>query len=140
LARVVIGRARRALLAAGRKDKFMGLRSLSACFVLCVASGAALAADPVGSYAVKGDNPGHHGSYAGTVEVAKTGDTYSVLWSIAGTKYVGTGIGNDKFLAVSYKSGDSTGLALYAEKGDDWIGFWTYAGGTTLGGEQWTRQ
>ena len=45
-----------------------------------------------------------------------------------------------KFLAVSYKSGDNTGLALYGDDGDNWSGPWTYAGATTIGKEEWIRQ
>jgi hypothetical protein len=34
------------------------------------------------------------------VEVTKTGDTYKIVWTIDGTKYIGTGIGDENFLAV----------------------------------------
>jgi hypothetical protein len=75
------------------------------------------------------------------VSVTKTGDTYKVVWKIGDDTYVGTAIGNDKVLAVSYKSGANTGLALYGELGDDsWDGVWTYASGTTIGAEVWTRK
>lgn len=49
-------------------------------------------------------------------------------------------IGNDEFLAVSYVSGSNTGLALLSEQGDEWKGIWTYAGGTKVGTEVWTKQ
>ena len=100
----------------------------------------AFAADPIGSYDVEGANPGGGGKYRGTVTVEKTGDTYRVVWIVGNTRYIGTGIGNDKFISVSYRAGDQTGLALYGEDGDDWVGVWTYAGGTKVGAERWRRR
>ena len=103
-------------------------------------SAAALAADPVGAYNVEGGNPGGSGKYHGTVTVEKTGQTYRVVWVVGGTRYVGTGIGNKEFLAVSYRSGNNTGLALYGADGGNWSGIWTYAGGREVGPEVWKRQ
>jgi hypothetical protein len=97
-------------------------------------------ADPVGKYDVEGTNPGNGKSYSGTVSVERTGDTYRIVWNIGGTRYVGTGIGDKDFLAVSYQSGNDTGLALYATTGDGWKGIWTYAKGTKIGSERWTEQ
>jgi hypothetical protein len=101
--------------------------------------GAAALADPVGQYGVTGTNPGNSGSpYSGTVSVQRSGDTYQVTWVIAGTRFVGTGIGSKDFLAVSYRSKNLNGLALYAGQQDgSWQGIWTYDGGTTIGTEKW---
>lgn len=99
----------------------------------------AFAADPVGTYQIEGSNPGGQGKYKGTVLVTKTGETYSVVWVVGSTRYVGTGIGNKDFLAVSYKSGNDTGLALYGADGGNWSGLWTYAGGKPLAPEIWKR-
>ncbi|MGI8527253.1 MAG: hypothetical protein ACR2K5_13970 [Pseudolabrys sp.] len=96
--------------------------------------------DPVGRYNIEGANPGSGGQYRGTVTVEKTGDTYRVTWIVGGARYVGTGIGDRNFIAVSYKSGSNTGLALYGAQNDNWTGVWTYAGGTQMGTEHWTRQ
>jgi hypothetical protein len=100
----------------------------------------ALADDPAGSYGVVGTNPGGGSGYQGEVTIQRTGDTYRVTWTIGGQRYTGTGIGDGNFLAVSYRSGDDTGLALYAANGRDWQGVWAYAGGTTMGTERWTRR
>lgn len=97
-------------------------------------------ADPVGKYDVEGTNPGGGGRYSGTVSVERTGDTYRVVWVVGGTRYIGTGIGDKDFLAVSYRSGNETGLALYAASNDGWKGIWTYANGTKIGTERWTEQ
>jgi hypothetical protein len=103
-------------------------------------SAAAFAADPVGSYDVEGGNPGGGSQYRGTVTVEKTGQTYRVIWVVGSTRYVGTGIGNKDFLAVSYKSGNDSGLALYGADGGNWAGVWTYAGGRQVAPEIWKRQ
>ena len=102
-------------------------------------SAAAFAADPVGSYNVEGANPGGSGKYRGTVTVEKTGQTYRVVWVVGGTRYIGTGIGDKNFLAVSYKSGSDTGLALYGADGGNWTGVWAYSGAQQLGAEAWKR-
>ena len=109
--------------------------------VMSLINAAAWAADPVGSYRVNGSNPNNGGSYSGTVTVEKTGQTYKVTWVFADqTTHIGTGIGNDHFIAVSYHSGNATGLALYGDAGSDWQGIWTYQDGTETGTENWSRQ
>lgn len=115
------------------------LASLAAAAMLLAATSAVIA-DPAGDYTIEGTNPGGKGAYTGTVTVRKTGETYSVVWVVGGTRYVGTGIGNKDFIAVSYRSGNDTGLALYGEDGDNWTGIWTYAGGKQVGAERWLRQ
>jgi hypothetical protein len=111
---------------------------LAAAALLC-GTLSAFAADPAGTYRVEGSNPGGSGNYSGTVSVTKTGETYQVVWVVGSTRYVGTGIGNKDFLAVSYKSGDGTGLALYGADGGNWTGIWTYAGGNQVAPEIWKR-
>ena len=115
------------------------LFALSAAAVLWSAA-SAFAADPVGRYSVQGSNPGGGGKYAGTVMVEKTGETYRVVWVVGPTRYVSTGIGDKNFIAVSYKSGNDTGLALYGSDGSNWSGVWTYSGGRTMGAKVWKRE
>ncbi len=107
--------------------------------LLCSAA-TCFAADPVGTYNVEGTNPGNGSAYKGTVTISKTGETYKVIWVVGGTRYIGTGIGNKDFIAVSYKSDADTGLALYGADGGNWAGVWTYAGGDKMGSEIWKRQ
>ena len=117
------------------------LRALVAVVVALVMScGLAFAGDPVGRYSVIGSNPGSNDRYAGTVTVERTGETFRVTWDIGSQTFIGTGIGSDKGFAVSYRSGNQTGLAIYGAKGDNWEGVWTYTGGQNIGGEVWTRQ
>src|SRR5665213_587936 len=108
-------------------------------FVAILISTAAFAGDPAGSYNVHGSNPGNGNKYSGTVQVEKTGDTYRVTWDIGGSTYVGTAIASTAGIAVTYRSGNATGLAIYSAKGDDWEGVWAYAGSKQIGGEAWIR-
>jgi hypothetical protein len=116
------------------------MRYLLVAVALACSTVLAFAADPVGRYRVTGTNPGGGSSYHGTVTVDRTGDTYRVVWVVGGTRYIGTGIGTREGLAVSYRSGNSTGLALYGADGGNWEGVWTYAGGRDIGTEVWKRQ
>jgi hypothetical protein len=94
-------------------------------------------ADPIGKYSIRGTNPGDGKPYSGEVTVTRTGDTYRVVWLIGSDTYTGTG--SNDFLAVSYRSGNETGLALYGRKSDGkWHGIWTYAGGRQIGTDVWT--
>jgi hypothetical protein len=114
-------------------------------------------AGPDGSYTVSGTNPGGGGAYKGTVNVTRTGETYEVIWDIAGTRFTGSGLGaapvkgqsvmgraddNDNTLAVGYVSGPSNfGLAFYVEQPDGtWQGIWTYGGSDRIGTEVWQRR
>ena len=113
-------------------------------------------ADPTGFYNVEGANPGNGPAYEGSVAVEKNGATYTVVWNVGGEEYIGTAIGaanvggtitfgdageNDTALTVSYVSGDSFGLALFAEQENgQWKGIWTYGGSDSIGSETWTPQ
>jgi len=112
---------------------------MPAAFVLMALMISRAFADPVGDYKVEGFSP-NKSPYSGTVRVEQTGDTYRVVWNIDGTVYVGTGIGNSDFIAVSYRSGNDTGLALYGQDGTGWKGVWTYAGARKVGSEAWVRK
>jgi hypothetical protein len=64
--------------------------------LLAVAISTPALADPVGTYDVTGINPDDGGEYHGTVTVNRTGETYSVTWTIAGTESNGVGIGGKR--------------------------------------------
>lgn len=121
--------------------EYIMLGKLAALVVaLVLSSTLAFAGDPAGRYSVVGSNPGSKDRHAGTVTVERTGETFRVTWDIGSQTFVGTGIGGDKGFAVSYRSGNQTGLAIYGANGDNWEGVWTYTGGQETGGEAWTRQ
>ena len=97
-------------------------------------------AEPAGTYRVSGTNPGSGSTYSGTVTVERKGDTFLVHWTIAGSRQIGVGIGKDDFLAVSYRSGDSIGIALYRpDQNGGWKGIWAPIGSEALGTETWVR-
>src|SRR5262245_39789206 len=97
-------------------------------------------ADPVGTYGLSGTNPGNGSEYSGIVTVERTGNTFRVIWTIAGSRQVGIGVGADDFFAVSYRSGNAFGIAVYRPDGDGWKGIWAPAGSQNLGTETWTRR
>ena len=110
----------------------------AACAALVLSTIVAFA-NPVGRYGVSGNNPGGGGNYSGSVSVERSGDTYRVTWDIGRQTFIGTGIGSRDFLAVSYRSGTETGLALYAQQSDgSWQGVWTYADSRQIGTERWS--
>ena len=89
------------------------------CAAILLGTLTAFAGEPAGRYAVVGSNPGGGARYQGTVTVEPTGETFRVTWDIGGQTFVGTGIGTNRGIAVSYRSGNQTGLAIYP-KGNDW--------------------
>jgi hypothetical protein len=129
---------------------------LAAAFGLTVLATTAALADPTGFYDVEGINAGGGSGYRGTVEVARTGETYSVQWTIGGQTFVGTGIGarfldgriemgpatpDDEGLSVGYASDSNFGIAMYFEQPDGtWKGVWTFGGSDSVAGEIWTRR
>lgn len=115
------------------------MRSLAVGVVACLFATSAFAAEFADSYDVTGESPGGGGTYEGVVKLKKTSEvTYEVVWTIGSDKFVGTGIGSAEGLAVGYKSGSSTGIAIYSEdKGGVITGYWTYAGGKQIGTEKW---
>jgi hypothetical protein len=111
--------------------------ALAAVFCLVVTPAVA---DPTGSYDITGTNPNGGSGYSGSVTVERTGQTYRVVWVVGSERYEGTAIGDSRFLAVSYRSANQSGLALYGAKGDEWDGVWTYSGSRQIGTEHWTRK
>ena len=111
-------------------------------------------AGPEGKYTVEGSNPGGGSVYQGTVAVERNGQTYSVVWDVGGTKYVGTGLGaanvkgtptmgpaseQDNAIAISYVSNGTFGLTFYVEQENgQWKGIWTFGGSSQIGTEIWT--
>lgn len=101
----------------------------------------ALAAAPVGDWVCSGNNPGDQRNYKGYVSVVRSGDTYTVLWRFGQSTYIGTGIDNGDFFAVSFSQPEvqTVGLALFKRQGTHWVGRWTTLGGKTLGQETWRK-
>jgi hypothetical protein len=118
----------------------MRLQVILAAAAFFAASAIAHAADPAGTYTVEGTSPDGGGTYSGELTITKTGDTYKAVWTIGDETYVGTGLGAEDFITISYKSGGKTGVALYSHDKGGWRGVWTYAGGTKVGTETWAAK
>jgi hypothetical protein len=78
-------------------------------------------AQVIGRYNVEGRNPSGS-TYAVTARIEKTGGTYRVVWTIDGTRLVGTGTGSDEGIANGYRSGSNTGIALLGKEPWVWSG------------------
>ncbi len=111
-------------------------RKLLVSLMFLVAFASAASAQVTGRYDVEGQNPDKT-TYVGSVSVEKTDETYRVVWTIGGVRYTGTGIGNDDAMAISYRSGNNTGVAFLARDKGEYVLVWTYLGGTTIGAERW---
>ena len=96
-------------------------------------------ADPSGTYKVAGTNPDGSTKYQGDVTLTKTGDTFKVVWTIAGNTVTGTAVGNDDILSIGYASGTQPGVGLFVKKDGKWEGIWSYLGQETMGVEDWTQ-
>ena len=111
------------------------------------------AADPTGTFDVRGRNPDNGGTYTGTVTVKRKGETYEVKWVIGKDTFRGVGIGalvkdgrflagpaqkEDTSIAIGYVSGNSFGMAQYFLQEDgSWKGAWTYGGSNKVAIEEW---
>ncbi len=105
-------------------------RMLMTCCKLLAMPAIALA-DPSETFEVTGSCDGS--AYSGTVKVSRTGSTYDVQCTIAGEKFVGTGIGakftgarfemgpassDDTAISVGYAPKNNFGIARYFEQPD----------------------
>lgn len=95
--------------------------------------------DVAGMYSVTGTNPGGMGEYRGDVIVVQDGEVYQVAWTIAGARYVGTGVLLGAQLSIVYApDGQVAGIAVYELQADGTLqGVWTGLGGRRLGTERW---
>lgn len=119
--------------------------STLAAAALMLTTVSAWAGNPVGTYQLTGRNPDSSDEYAGSVTVTQTGETFAVVWDIAGTAMNGTGVayyGTDATtLSVAFGGGDTYGIAQYTEQDDGtWFGSWVMAGGEVQGIEIWKRE
>ncbi len=80
-------------------------------------------------------------SYAGTVAVHPTGDTYGVTWKLAsGESYSGVGVKDGNLLVVGWGiGGKGAGVVDYEIRGATLSGKWATPGGTQLGTEVLSR-
>ncbi len=96
-------------------------------------------AQMTGQYKVDGKNP-DGSSYKGTASVEKTGDTYRIVWVIGGQRTIGTGIGSNEAIAISYRNSNNTASSFWPRKATSISRSGTYLNGRELGMEKWTRE
>ena len=114
-------------------------RTLIGLAMMALAAGVsvpALAGGP-GVYTVKGNNGEPDSDYTGTLTIVQTSkDTYKLTWMIAGDKYEGFAIGDNRILAASFTSKGASGTALLVEDDENKGGYksiWAFKGETSLG-------
>lgn len=92
----------------------MGRCAIVILIVVVALSTTTARADLIGHYEVSGTGPDGL-PYLGEVAVEMIGHTFHVIREIGGQRCLGTGIGRENVLAVTYRSGDTIVLALYAQ-------------------------
>lgn len=117
-------------------------RSIFAAFaalLFACACGSAHAEGP-GRYAVEGANPNGQGQYRGTAVLTQTGHgTWHMAWTIGTESFEGFGIGDSKLIAVTFSSGRTDGIAMYAAQADgSYHGIWSTREATATGIETLT--
>ncbi len=112
------------------------------CFIIMLAPAVAMAAGVEGVYDCKGKNPGGQGEYAGSVSIAKNGETYNVNWNIGAQVYIGVGLLQGNQLSVGYSDTSKSwfGIVVYKVKGDTLTGKWSMHGGAKTGEETLIRR
>ncbi len=96
-----------------------------------------------GTYAITAaTTPSGGGTYKGNVEIAPTGDTYSVKWTLeSGASYAGVGIKTHGLLVVGWGvSEKNAGTVAYDVSEGKLDGRWAQPGGTALGTEVLKKQ
>lgn len=94
--------------------------------------------DGVGTMDVTGTNP-DGSAYKGKLTVTKgANDVYQFAWD-TGTKFIGTGVRMDRYLAAG-SGAKQCGFVIYEVKGDTLEGKWGVPGSTDLGTEKATKK
>ena len=96
-----------------------------------------------GEYTCRGGNP-DGGAYVGKVVITKTGQTYTVQWTIgSGQVHAGIAIREGNVLSVCFVAGGGAGVASYkiekTEDGPRLVGRWAGLGGQKTQPETLTK-
>lgn len=114
---------------------------LGNCLLLTLALPATAEA-PLGDWICTGQNAGDPRTYSGTVSIARSDQTYTVLWRFGAKTFLGTGIEIGDSFAVTFTQPQNqqfVGLVLLRKKGEQWLGNWTTLGGKQIGTENWRK-
>ena len=90
-----------------------------------------------GTYTIKSStNPGGAHGYTGTVAIAKSGDVYTLDWTIPNSApYKGVALLNGSNLAVGWGMGGNFGVVVYEIAGKKLSGKWATGGSSSVGTE-----
>jgi hypothetical protein len=89
-------------------------------------------------YKATGTNP-DGSTYTGDVQVEIISDTtFSIVWTISGTKYKGFGMHRNNAIAATYEIDGQPGLVVYKVDGNGWDGAWAVRGQNGNGTEHLT--
>jgi hypothetical protein len=111
-----------------------------AAFVFCLLAVPALAdtLTLAKHYKAAGANP-DGSTYTGDVKIDIISDTtFSIVWTISGTKYKGFGMRRNDALAATYEIDGEPGLVIYKVEGDGLNGAWAIRGQNGNGTERLT--
>ena len=72
------------------------------------------------------------------MRVSRTGQTYSVVWTIGSQTFQGIGIYKDGSLSVAF-TGPTDGIVVYRISASGAQGVWAGDNGRQLGTEDWVR-
>lgn len=100
-----------------------------------------IASNLAGQYKLEGTNP-NGGQYQGTAEITENGETYQIRWKIGPNEtYKGIGILQEDVLAVSFESGQVSGVVVYQiQEKPKLVGQWALMGDRKIQAETLTKQ
>jgi hypothetical protein len=110
---------------------------LALTLALCLALPAM--AQRAGVYEVRGTNPDGT-AYTGLLQLRQAGIvSWLVLWQVGGERIEGVGMSAGSTLAVTYRAGNTQGMAIYEILADgSMTGQWTLVGSSGIGTENLT--
>jgi hypothetical protein len=115
---------------------FRNLVALAFCLIAWSANAETLTL--ASHYKAAGTNP-DGSAYSGDVAIDIISDTtFSIVWTIEGTKYKGFGMRRNDALAATYMIDGEPGLVIYKVDGDGLDGLWAVRGHNGNGTERLT--
>ncbi|PWR23988.1 hypothetical protein [Zavarzinia compransoris] len=103
----------------------------------------AQAFDVVGTYIVRGKNPGEDGTYGAEVKVSLVGEVYQLEWKAGGQTAVGVGLRLGDTLSVTWQdqATKEAAVAAFIVMPDGSLkGRWAPVGSEAAGSEDWIRK
>jgi len=116
------------------------MRALFGAFIALLVMLSPAPADTLeGQYRIRGVEPDGR-PYEGALAVKKMGETYVVIWSVGGRRFVGTALGAPSGFAVSFRHGEASGIAIFRPTEEGYEGAFAYHLNARAGQERWIRR